>query len=45
MKEYWCKRCASYRFTITDLEDGYVEAICMICDKAIRFKKVEEIEK
>ena len=45
MKEFWCSRCASYRFTIKDLENGYVEAVCMICDLKVKFKKVEETRK
>ena len=44
MKEYWCSRCASYRFTIRDLENGTVEAHCMICDMVVKFKKIEKEE-
>lgn len=42
MREFLCPRCASYRFVIQDLEDGFVEVHCMMCDRAVKFKKVED---
>jgi uncharacterized Zn finger protein (UPF0148 family) len=44
MKELLCPRCGSFRFLLFDTEKGVVEAKCVICEKVVKLKKIEEEE-
>jgi uncharacterized Zn finger protein (UPF0148 family) len=44
MKELLCPRCGSFRFRLFDTENGVVEAKCVICEKVVKLKKIEEEE-
>ena len=44
MKELLCPRCGSFRFRLFDMENGVVEAKCVICEKVVELKKIEEEE-
>lgn len=44
MRPISCDRCGSPRYHLIDNEDGTVSAKCDVCEKIIKFKKVEEKE-
>lgn len=42
MRERYCDRCGSGRWLLVDMENGTVEARCLICGKAVKLKLAEE---
>lgn len=41
MRDFDCSRCGSRRFILVDLENGTIEARCIICDLKVRLKLIE----
>jgi len=44
MKGFFCSVCGSPRFLLYEMDNGVIEARCVICERVVRLKKIEEVE-